>query len=104
MAVNTTWYDYPTNITGLNSLFDFSNDAVGGNMGIIILIAVFLISTLTLLRFGSVKAMASSSFLCSILSILLWRMQILSFSIVMITVGLVILMTILVRSESSQTI
>lgn len=101
MASNITyWHEWPSNfsngtraVEGLGSFFQYSNDALSGFLGIIIIALTFVISFLGLRSFGGDKAFASASFATAFLSILLYRIDLIELPwvislIVMAVIGL----------------
>jgi hypothetical protein len=55
-------YPTPTNVTGVLSLFQYTNTVIGNDgLGLGILMALFVISFFSLLRWGSDRAFAVSS-------------------------------------------
>jgi hypothetical protein len=78
-------YDYPSNfsngtnaVTGIGSLFQYSNYVISGWFGIAILLFIFGISFIGALASGSRKALLTSSFITFIFSILLARADLIS--------------------------
>lgn len=73
------WYEYPMNfsggqnVTGIGSLFVYSNYVTGGILGNVILGVIFLISFLTMKNYTSSKAIAASMFITTVFAVLFAR-------------------------------
>ena len=92
------WYEYPSNfsngqnVTGLGSLMQYANYVVNGYLGMGIILLIWLLTFGFSLASGSRKALLVSSFISFMMSIFLWRLDILPiyipiFLIIMVVVG-----------------
>ena len=73
-----TYFDYPVNLTDINKTLQYTNTVSEGYLGLSILLIVFIVSLTTLLlRFPPKESMISALFTSTIVSILLWLLDIL---------------------------
>ena len=108
--VTATYHDYPSNfsngtqvVNGLGSLFYYMNDVLGNLFGWMLLLSIAIISFLTLKGSGfpASKAFSAVSFVCTLLSVLLMMVGIVSFSVVMLCAIVTIFMALIARGEAN---
>lgn len=63
------------NVTRFYQLVQYANNVTGGYLGNIILFLILLVSFLTLLPFGTKKALGSASYISTVFALLLWTLQ-----------------------------
>lgn len=96
------WHDWPSNITGIGTFMQFADSSTNGYLGIMILIAVFVITFVVLKSNSSTKALAASSFISFIISVMLYRMELIDVIPVMVVLFILVVSVLLVRSESDR--
>lgn len=74
--MSTAWYSYPTNITGMGSLFQYVNTQTHSALGLVIILSILIISFLTMKSYPTSKALAASLFITSVFAIMLSRVGI----------------------------
>lgn len=72
------YYSYPTNLTGIGDILIYNNSSSGGLFGLMILIAIFIISLLTMKRFKDEIVLVASSAITAISAVLFWIMGLIS--------------------------
>jgi phosphoglycerol transferase MdoB-like AlkP superfamily enzyme len=101
------WYEYPSNwsggqeVTGLGTLMQYSNYVVNGYLGIGMILLVWLLTFGFSLASGSRKALLVSSFISFILSIFLWRLQILPMYVPIALIVMVVIGAIFGKDETT---
>lgn len=108
--VTTSYYDYPSNfsngslsVDGVGNLFMWMNQSLGSSFGGMLLIALAIISFLTMKGSGypASKSFAATSFVVTLLSVTLMMAGIVSFPIVMLCAIITIFAALVARSEAN---
>lgn len=76
----------PTNSTDISQLFLYANTQTGGYFGVMVLAGIFLISWLSLQRFGNSTSAAIASYISSLFALMLFGLGILDMSVVFIMI------------------
>jgi len=108
----TYWHQWPgnftlqgineTSVSGLGSLFQYTNTVMGGSLGLLILFMIFPISFILMKSFGSNKAFAVSIFVTAFMATLLMTIEVIAVPfVIMLWLGTVIGI-ILVRNDSNR--
>lgn len=104
-----SWYDYPTNFTngtaavdGFGSFFNYANYAIDGRLGLIILLLSYIVPFLALKSSSSDKAFVGASFFGFLISILLYRIQLITFIYVAVCLILFVVSALIARSEREK--
>jgi hypothetical protein len=97
----TDWYAYPTNVTGIGSMFQYVNTSTHNMFGGLILLSILIISFLTMKNYPTSKALAASLFITTIFSIMLSRLSIISSLVVMGLIFATAVITIWVAFEKT---
>ena len=108
MPINyTRWHEWPSNfsngtreVDGIGSVLQYTDSVVGGWLGSFIMIATFLIITISLRGAGGSKSAAVGGFVTSILSMLLYRFEMDGLSWVVGIIVLTILFILAARGDS----
>lgn len=107
------WHKWPSNFTeitsgqnvsvnGLGRFFQYINSDIGGYFGVSILIATFIISFLALKNYSGEKAFAASSFIVTVIAVLLMRINMVGLPLVIMLAAVTAVSAILVRNESQR--
>ena len=103
------WYNYPSNfsggnlsVDGLGTFIQYADEVANGMLGVAILVIVALLSFLGLRMFGTTKAGATSAFITWIISIFLWRLDLLTLPVVIMLSVVVAVIILAVKGESDK--
>lgn len=107
--VTTAYWEYPSNfsngtsVEGLGSLFQYTSYAVGNGFGgfLLLMVAIIMILTLKASGFPFSKAFTATAFVCTLLSILLVMIGILSQSIIFYCAIALIISALMSRHEAN---
>jgi hypothetical protein len=102
------WYEYPMNysggnsVTGIGNLFQYSNYIIGDKLGILIMLIAYIVPFLALKSSSTDKAFAGASFFGFIITLLLYRINLVTFT-PLIFAGILLLAAVLMaRSEREK--
>ena len=104
----TPWYSLPSNysngtsVSGIGSFMQYNNDVLSGWFGIMILIAIYSITFLSLKNQSFEKAFVAASFISFAFSVLLMRIAMVSPSLVIGLLLMTVIGSLLVRNESQR--
>lgn len=104
----TAWYEYPmnysngTSVTGLGSFFVYINTVLNNKLGILIMLLAYIVPFLALKASSTDKAFAGASFFGFIVTLMLYRLHLITFSILIIAGILLVTAVLLARSEREK--
>ena len=81
----------PTNITGLASIFQYTNTVTDSYMGLLILITLWFVAFFSLGAYPTEKGWTVASFLCLLVGAGLWALEMLALKFVVLAMLLLII-------------
>lgn len=102
------WYEYPmnfsngTSVTGIGSFFQYANYAIDGKLGLLIMLISYIVPFLALKAASTDKAFAGASFFGFIISLMLYRIGLIPFAYLIISIIMLVVAVLLARSEREK--
>lgn len=90
----TDFFATPTNITSFMDLMAYNNSITNDMFGVAIIFILFSISFITMHGFGNRVSITGSLWFCSLISIFLWTMQLVSDNVMVVLTVLTALATL----------